>query len=45
MKAYQKPAVEVENIFSDNAIADGVETEVGLSEINKWGDLFDSLIK
>ena len=46
MKAYQKPAVEIENIFSDNVIAaDGYETLLSFGKVPAWGELMDSLIK
>ena len=41
MKAYQKPAVEIESLISE-AVADVVETVVSFPEIAKdvWGGLF-----
>ena len=40
MKAYQKPAVEIEAIVSE-AVAD-VETSVSFKDVDIWGGLFGS---
>lgn len=45
MKMYTKPAIEIESLFSDSAIADGVETLVSVTEVPAWGDLFNPSAK
>jgi len=39
MKSYQKPAVEIEVIYAESAVAD-VETIVSFKDVDIWGGLF-----
>jgi|GEM_PF-1687390 len=46
MKKYNKPAIEIENIFSDSVIAaEGTETLLSFGKVEAWEELFDTLIK